>query len=61
MESLNYKSKHTWNVFESKIRTPLKILFVRDIFEKYSRHMLEKYIKNGYDRVEYRCTYEKLN
>jgi hypothetical protein len=36
MESLNYKSRHTWDVFEKKIRAPLKIFFVRDIFEKYS-------------------------
>lgn len=60
MQTMNYKSKQTWTIFESKIRAPLKIMFVRDIYEKYSKHVLEKYIKNGYDRIEIRCTYEKL-
>jgi hypothetical protein len=30
---------------------PLKIMFVKDIYEKYSKHVLTKYIKNGYDRL----------
>lgn len=32
MQKLNYKRRETWDVFESKIRTPLKLFFVKDIF-----------------------------
>ena len=49
-----------WEVFMRKIRAPLKILFVKDIFEKFIKHTLLKYIKNGYDRLEIRETYERL-
>ena len=28
---------------------------MRDIFENYSRHVLVKFIKNGYRRVEFRA------
>ena len=40
-----------WNLFEKKIITPMKIIFVADIYEKYLRYMLNKFKANGYQRL----------
>lgn len=40
--------------------TPYDLLFVADIFEKYTRHLCLKYKANGYQRLELRMTYQPL-
>jgi len=35
-------------------------VFTLHIFKKYVRHILLKYIKNGYDRVEFRALLSQL-
>ena len=47
-------------MFEQKIVTPLSIFVTADIFEKYTRHILKKYIANGYQRIEIRFGFEVL-
>ena len=37
------------------------MVFTLDIFKKYTKHVLLKYIKNGYERVEFRALLAKLN
>ena len=44
-----------WAPFEEKITRFNVLLSVKDIFQKYSEHVLRKYIANGYDRVEFRA------
>ena len=43
-----------WPPFEEKIVSFNSILGVRDVFEKYSEHILRKFIANGYDRLQFR-------
>lgn len=43
--------KDLWQLFEHKIGSFNILLSALDIFKNYVRHVLRKYIRNGYDRV----------
>ena len=58
--TMSYRQTETWEVFEKKIITPIPLMVVRDIFNKYNEHLFLKLISNGYDRVEVRHTLEPL-
>ena len=49
-----------WDIFQAKIVTPLKPLYISEIFINYTKHMLLKFKANGYQRVEIRNGYEPL-
>jgi len=40
-----------WEKFEEKIGNFFILLLTLDLFKKYTRHVLYKYIKNGYERL----------
>lgn len=44
-----------WVLFEEKISNFFPLVFTLHIFKKYVKHVLLKYIKCGYDRVEFRA------
>jgi len=49
-----------WNIFETKVSNFAVLVSALHIFKKYTRHVLLKYIKNGYDRAEFRSFLGKL-
>jgi len=49
-----------WVLFEQKIGSFFVLLFTLHIFKKYVRHVLLTYLKNGYQRVEFRALLVKL-
>ena len=51
LASISYQQKEMWELFEKKIRVVIPIMLVEDIFEKYTRHMMQKYRDNGYQRL----------
>ena len=61
LETMSFVQGDMWNRFESKIGNFFVLVFTLDIFKKYTKHILLKYIKNGYDRVEFRALLTKLN
>jgi len=44
-----------WVLFEEKIGNFFILVFALHIFKKYVRHVLHKYIRNGYERIEFRA------
>ena len=50
-----------WVLFEVKISNFFTLVFATHIFKKYVRHVLLKYIKNGYERMEFRAILSQLN
>lgn len=44
-----------WVLFEEKIGNFFILVLALHIFKKYVRHVLLKYIKNGYERIEFRA------
>lgn len=50
-----------WNRFEQKISNFFVLIFSLHIFKKYTKHVLLKYIKNGYDRIQFRALLAQLN
>lgn len=44
-----------WPPFEEKISNFNSILCIKDVFERYTEHILHKFIANGYDRIEFRA------
>lgn len=55
MESLAGNAEQFWTPFLTKIFTFDVLLEVQDIFEKYCEYILRKFIKNGYQRIEFRA------
>jgi hypothetical protein len=49
-----------WKRFEQKIGNFFPLFFALHIFKKYIKHVLLKYIQNGYDRIEFRAFLGKL-
>lgn len=43
--------KAFWDLFEAKITNFFAIYYAVHIFKKYTRHVLLKYINNGYNRL----------
>ena len=50
-----------WVLFEEKIGNFFILVFALHIFKKYVRHVLLKYIRNGYERIEFRALLCQLN
>ena len=44
-----------WPPFEEKISNFNSNLCIKDVFERYTEHILHKFIANGYDRIEFRA------
>lgn len=44
-----------WIVFEKKIENFFILVLTLHLFKKYTRHVLLKFIRNGYERVEFRA------
>lgn len=49
--TMSFIQKEMWDRFESKISNFFVLVLALDIFKKYTRHMILKYIRNGYDRI----------
>jgi hypothetical protein len=47
--------KAAWRLFEKKIANTGTLLYTKDIFQAYVKHILNKFILNGYQRVEFRA------
>lgn len=58
---LSYVQKEMWDCFEQKIGNFFPIYFSLHIFKNYIRHLLLKYIQNGYERIEFRAFLSTLN
>ena len=59
--TLSYVQREMWTRFEEKISNFFPIYFALHIFKKYTRHLLLKYIANGYERLEFRAFLCTLN
>ena len=59
-QSMSFKQKEMWDRFEQKVGNFFAIIFALHIFKKYTKHILLKYIKNGYDRIEFRAFLPKM-
>ncbi len=55
LEKVSGNQHDFWVLFEEKICNFFPLVFTLHIFKKYVRHILLKYIKCGYDRVEFRA------
>ena len=51
LQEVSFKEREMWDLFQGKIVAPLKAFYISDIFLKYTKHMLLKLKKNGYQRV----------
>ena len=61
MQKYAGNQKEIWDAFEVKIDNFFPIYFALHIFRKYFKHVLLKYARNGYDRVEFRAFLIKFN
>ena len=52
---MSFVQHEMWDRFEKKISNFFVLVFTLDIFKKYTKHVLLKYIRNGYDRIEFRA------
>jgi hypothetical protein len=59
--TLSYAQREMWTRFEEKIGNFFPIFFALHIFKKYTRHLLLKYIANGYERIEFRAYLSTIN
>jgi len=50
-----------WRLFEKKTENFSVLIYARHIFIKYVKHILKKFIKNGYQRVEFRAELVRLS
>jgi hypothetical protein len=55
MNEIAGDAKKFWIPFEEKIMRFMDLIQVAHIFKKYSNYILKKYVKNGYDRIEFRA------
>lgn len=55
MSRVSCQQKDFWDLFEVKISNFFIILEALHIFKKYVLHVLRKYVKNGYNRIEFRA------
>lgn len=59
--TLSYVQREMWTRFEEKIGNFFPIFLALHVFKKYTRHILLKFIANGYERVEFRAFLSTLN
>lgn len=55
------KDNDAWNLFEKKSSNSTVLIYSRHLFTAYVKHMLRKFIRNGYQRVEFRAELLKLS
>lgn len=55
------KDNAAWNLFEQKSLNFSTLVESRHLFRAYVQHVLRKFIKNGYQRVEFRAELLKLS
>ena len=53
-EEFESKKVTFWSIFEHKIVTFFTILYSLKHFKIYIKYICEKYLKNGYDRLQFR-------
>ena len=61
MDHFKKDKPEVWSTFEKKITNIGTLIYSRDIFVQYVEHILRKFIKNGYQRVEFRAELVKLS
>ena len=60
-EDAKLNKSETWTLFEKKLSNTATLIFCKNIFPHYVKHVLNKFIRNGYQRVELRCTFARIN
>lgn len=55
------KENDAWVLYEQKVVNSAVLIYSRHIFRAYVQHVLRKFIKNGYQRVEFRAELLKLS
>lgn len=50
-----------WGIFSKKISNTATLLYSSHIFPKFIKHVLRKFIANGYSRVEFRVELLRLS
>jgi hypothetical protein len=53
--------REAWVLFEQKVLNSAVIIYSRHLFTHYVRHVLRKFIRNGYQRVEFRAELARLS
>jgi hypothetical protein len=61
IKALTGNQKEIWDAFEGKIMNFFVIIFALHHFKNYIRHVLIKYVHNGYHRIEFRALLSQLN
>lgn len=59
-EDAKRNKPETWSIFEKKSANLGTLVYSKDIFKKYVKHVVKKFINNGYQRVEFRSILKKL-
>ncbi len=49
------KEVYFWDIFDKKLFGLFPVLFSLHHFKTYVKHVCEKFITNGYDRLEFRA------
>ena len=55
------RGKEAWALYEQKVLSSSVIINSRHLFGQYVRHALRKFIRNGYQRVEFRAALLRLS
>jgi hypothetical protein len=55
------KDNAAWTLFEQKSLNSSVLISSRHLFTAYVKHVLRKFVKNGYQRVEFRAELIKLS
>lgn len=55
------RGKEAWALYEQKVLHSSVIIYSRHLFGHYVRHALRKFIRNGYQRVEFRAQLLRLS
>lgn len=50
-----------WGLFMKKVSNTAVIIFAAHIFPKYVKHILRKFIRNGYQRIQFRAELVRLS
>ena len=61
IERMCKKEIPPWDLFENKISNFFTIYELLQIFRSYAEHVMRKYAKNGYDRLEFRAILRELH
>ena len=61
LEVVSGKQHDFWVLFEEKIANFFPLMFTLHVYKKYIKHVMLKYIRNGFDRIEFRALLVQLN